>query len=315
MAKKRSFGRGYVKDIETNTVTKDGSPVKAGELPGDVAMNVARQKEGVGSGNRYFTEKGEVSKEEFGQEKSERKIVDEQGGHKSATADEIATREGRPTSKQEDIPLPELAENIPIDKSLKSTNELLEQTSFGQAQIARRSLESEEISKLSQFTLKMRQQGLSAEQVTDDPMLQNVLKLQLSENDLKVLNEGKAKVSIFNQLIESFPPLARVNRRYLGLGIPSAKVDQTVELLEGTVEQMNTNVQLAKLNPMSKKVYENQNKILEQKMHELESRIKLISIQSPLLQGDPEEVDKIMMSITSAKEQAYLANREFALLP
>jgi hypothetical protein len=221
------------------------------------------------------------------------------------------------------------AENIPIQTSKRDEGIMgyinpataglsaLENSGLGQAiQVSGQLKQNPETLKsLSNYTAMMKKTGLTPEQVSPDPVMQRLLNLQLNEMDVQNLEAGNAQVSTLGQLIEGLPVLGRVNARYLGIGnTPSAQVQTmmtTMGDLQKSIDDASAN---AAANPSMTNAYINQVKEAESKVLQLESKIKLMTIQSPDLQSDPEQVISIMTKISNMKESILASKNKLLIL-
>ena len=244
---------------------------------------------------RFIAEAGgqrEVSEEEFKREVEERKILAE-GGRKAFQP-----------IPEEQIPQPE---EIPTEaiqikgKKLPFASELAE-TSLGKAIATSKLLEEADFLKLQELTADMVTTGQTPEQITEDPAMQNLLRLNLSNRDFEILARGEANISALSQTMEGLPIVGgRVRAGGISISIsdltgrsPSAKVDDLIALLKDEGRFLQEAKSLGLIN----EVEEHKNKILD-----LESKIKLIAIQSPDLLEEPEKIDNIKGQIGTIKQQ------------
>ena len=178
-------------------------------------------------------------------------------------------------------------------------------TAFGQALAGKLGLDlttqKGQDDNLLKLTKRMQDDGLRPEQISADPTVQMLLKLELSELDLKLFKDGQAEVSVIAQLIEGIPFIGKIGGTTVGASIAPttalAKVtdlDQKITVLGNTIRDYRM---AAARNPTRKDQYLGlieQNEVL---MRNAESRIKLLIIQSPVLQNSPERVEVIQSNI------------------
>lgn len=145
--------------------------------------------------------------------------------------------------------------------------------------------------------------NLTPEQVTDDPLEQALLRLKLNENDIKVLNNGKTDVSNLASSIEGLP-IASAFTKYTGGAVTPtsayAKItDLDAQVMKLTSKMDNWGEAITK-NPQLADEYDDLVDETVQKVLDAQSRIKLMIIQSPILQNSPEEVELIQENLDRA---------------
>ena len=131
--------------------------------------------------------------------------------------------------------------------------------------------------------------------------------LGLNDLDIEMINQGKFKVSRLSQTLESIN-IGRKKLPFIGISIaslvsdtPSEKVDDLIKTIQSNVDLSNQYLVAAQANPFAKAQYLSLVEDINQKILELESRIKLLTIQSPELRANPDKVDIITNTISSAK--------------
>lgn len=138
------------------------------------------------------------------------------------------------------------------------------------------------------------------------------LALGLTELDLQTFRQGEADVSAFSQFVESIPVIGRLRTPRIGgisFGVadflgssPSQKVDVLQKDISKLTSEASVKVTLSQINPLAAEQYKSQVRQIEQEILKMESRIKLLSIQSPAIQGDPDKVKRIMAEIQNSKD-------------
>lgn len=174
---------------------------------------------------------------------------------------------------------------------------------FGQALLSREGLDTADLKQLKKMTDRMIEQGLTPEQVTADPFLQSMLRLELNETDLKILKQGDADVSAFSQFVEGIPFIGSLARKYAGEMIPTASRRSDNILAEITdIESSTTKWREAtSRNPQQVPRVKVMTQEALDRLLELEAINKMLIIQSPILQSNPEEVNTILSKIDSVK--------------
>ena len=162
---------------------------------------------------------------------------------------------------------------------------------------------------------RLREGGFTNEEIqrmSSDP---NIAALGLNELDLEVIRKGEASVSNFGEFIETTPIIPRKIKAWVaGVTAPSEKVNE----LKKNVGKASENIILwsdsAKNNPRFASRYIKLIEAEEQNILRLESRIKLISLQSPDLQANPEQINLNMAEITNVKTTIQNKRNELSLL-
>ena len=174
---------------------------------------------------------------------------------------------------------------------------------FGQASISREALSQVDLKQLKEMTDRMIESGLTPEEVTNEPFLQSLLKLELNDIDLKVLESGEVQVKAFTQFIEGIPGIGSFARKYTGEMIPTASRRSDNILAEITdIESSTTKWREAtSRNPQQIPRVKRMTQEALDRLLWLESVNKLLIIQSPILQANPEEVNTIISKIDSVK--------------
>lgn len=153
------------------------------------------------------------------------------------------------------------------------------------------------------LTNYMIENGLTPEMVTDDPLEQSLLRLKLNENDIKVLNKGKADVSDLAQVIEGLPIFTQITKVTGGAVTPTsafAKITDLNTKVEKLTSQMDNWSEAITKNPQLATQYESLINEAVQTVIDAQSRIKLMVIQSPILQNAPEEVEVMQVNLDKA---------------
>ena len=142
--------------------------------------------------------------------------------------------------------------------------------------------------------------GLTPEQVSEDPFVQSALRLNLNENDLKVLKDGKAEVTKFAVTIEGLPVTSQLTKWTGGALTPTSafkKIKDLDALVVKLTSKMDNWSEAISKNPQLADQYGDLIDDAEQEVINAQSRIKLLIIQSPILQNSPEEVENIQENL------------------
>ena len=176
---------------------------------------------------------------------------------------------------------------------------ILTETPLGQAVIGNIGLEelkdkekTQEI--YSNLIDRMVTENLLPEEVTANPAMQALLKFDLSERDLKILNSGRADVSAMSQLIEGIGPLGVLAKPFtmvLGHTDPEERAQKVVDKAIKMGNQVRDYRMAAARNPSRAQEYYDLLEESKQEILDAQSTIKLLIIQSPDLQNSPELVD------------------------
>lgn len=141
---------------------------------------------------------------------------------------------------------------------------------------------------------------LTPEEVSADPYVQAILRLKLNENDIKVLNEGKADVGAVAAAIEGLPISSQVTKWTGGALTPTSAYNKINDLntkVEKLTSKMDNWSEAISKNPKLADQYDDLISEAEQELVDAQSRIKLMIIQSPILQNAPEEVEIIQENL------------------
>lgn len=231
-----------------------------------------------------------------------------EGGHKAISPQAVSQ-----IKEAQEQPLAE-AVNIPVGDTVEApTGRLaLGGSSLEQAQEVSRTLETVDKKKLRKLSTKSRELNLSPEEVTDDRIMQNALKLELSDLELEVLESGEASVNKIGQIVEAIPLVGKLGRKW-GVQLatqPASKVDEIGTTLDTLSSSVEDNVEFAKANPRKLPQYLDTINKGEEKVLRLEAKMKLIALQSPELQGNPEGLLEIQTKIQDTKRKIDLAQLE-----
>lgn len=147
-----------------------------------------------------------------------------------------------------------------------------------------------------EMTNHMLKNGLTPEQVSNDPGTQMLLSLELDEKDIELLKSGEAEVTALAQLMEGLPAKAFGVGKYITT-IPSERIDALQMKIEKMGNQIRDYRMAAARTPANKDIYLELIEKNEMAIRDAESRIKLLVIQSPKYQNAPEEVEVIFVTI------------------
>jgi hypothetical protein len=123
--------------------------------------------------------------------------------------------------------------------------------------------------------------------------------MQFNEIDKQVLDDGKAKVSTFNQVIEALPL-----GKYAGYVIKKTPSGQIRTMEKEVLDIQGDSMQWLRSAMRSPHLRDNFADLIaeaEDRTLYLESNIKLLVMQSPYLQANPEEVELLMSKIDGVK--------------
>ncbi len=191
----------------------------------------------------------------------------------------------------------ELGQDTKPRSLLENIGQLMAGTPLGQAFSGKHALD--ELKKggradnLLEMTDFMLENGLRPDQVSDDPHIQMVLSLELNEHDIKILRSGKADISKVAQAVEGIT-FTRYGAKLLGKSLTPTTAEEKIVDLELTIVQIGNSIRdwrmAAARTPTKKPDYLEMVEDAEQEIRDAESKIKLLTIQSPVLQNAPEKV-------------------------
>ena len=148
--------------------------------------------------------------------------------------------------------------------------------------------------------------------------------LGLNELDVQTLQQGKAEINAFSQFIEAIPLVGKLRTpRALGFSIgiaditgksPSGKIDDLLRLMQSNVNNAVDYANTGINNPALADFYTDEIKEIEQEVLLLESRIKLLSIQSPSVQSEPENSDLLMAQIQNHKNTLTISKLKLGIV-
>lgn len=179
------------------------------------------------------------------------------------------------------------------------------QSNLGQAMVGKSALDylkedsdfSRQFLELNDYMLK---NNLAPEDLSNDPLVQSLLKLKLNENDIKVLKKGKADVSQMGVLIEGLPITSSITKIAGGALTPTTAykkindLNQQITKINSEMSQWNEAITQ---DPKKAFEYEQLINENEQRLLDAQSRIKLLIIQSSVYQNSEEEIENIQINI------------------
>jgi hypothetical protein len=138
----------------------------------------------------------------------------------------------------------------------------------------------------------------------------------LNEMDLSIIMAGEADVSRLSQVADSLGGfLPGSARRYVPLlSTPTKKTFEIKDNLKSTQSNIDLWTAQAAVNPAAAGRYVQLIANAENEVLRMESRIKLLTIQSPALQANPEEIDNIMIEITNTKTKVQAGREQLQLM-
>lgn len=231
---------------------------------------------------RIIAEQGkpqrEVSPEEFKAFKEEQKIIAE-GGRKAITPEEFQAAQTEELPQAREIPIRAFKEG-----EIRGVPEGKEPTSLQQAAAA------------SGIVSRIRKGGT----ITPEEQL----RFNFTDLDIAIIKSGEADINIIGVILEAVP-ITRT--RIFGIDLsagtaPGEKVDELVELIENNGDDLREALENAEINPIKRRFWLQEAEKHKNIILRLESRIKIISIQSPKVQGNPDKVFKILGQIEAVKQ-------------
>jgi len=197
----------------------------------------------------------------------------------------------------------ELGAGLPLPE--RSGLGLLVNSPLGQAFAGDISLEKlkedEEFSSaLLSMTDYMLDNGLTPEAVSSDPQVQMLLRLELTERDIATIKSGKSDVSAIAIAIEGLPVSSQITKWTGGALTPTsayAKIQALTNKITKIGDEMRDFRMAAARTPAKKDEYLSLIEQAQEEIYDAQSRIKLLIIQSPILQNSPEEVEGYVVSI------------------
>lgn len=137
----------------------------------------------------------------------------------------------------------------------------------------------------------------------------------LTPLDMEVIRAGEADISKTAQLVEGIPFLPSQVKQFVALfGSPSKEVKEIESNMATTQEKVVLWSDLAKNNPLAAGRYVQLINKAEEEMIRMQSRIKIMSIQSPIIQSNPEQIIDIQTRITQNLDIVQGKREELALL-
>ena len=133
-------------------------------------------------------------------------------------------------------------------------------------------------------------------ELSQDPFFQTVI---ANEVDFKVLQSEEALASSFGTLVEGIPVVGGLARKYGGslITTPSSQIDNIVSEIDkqtAYARNMREWVGMGTRSPEEALEYFNDT---QERLQFLESKLKILILQSPELRSSPEEVDAIRVKI------------------
>lgn len=182
--------------------------------------------------------------------------------------------------------------------------QFIENNPVAQAVFAKRIIEKEDFQDVVALTEAMKERGLTPEQITDDPFMQSLLKQEFNESDLEVLRKGQAEISGFTQIIESIPIAGGLVSKFASglISTPSSRVSDVSKSIETMNEKINRYASDAAANPARAEEYLQLAREAQEQIDNAESRVKLMAMQSPILQANPEKLLELYNRIEKTKE-------------
>lgn len=139
--------------------------------------------------------------------------------------------------------------------------------------------------------------------------------LSLTQPDFDLIKRGDANIKVLSQLIEGLPIFGKLRWRGPGISIsiadlagtsPGTKVSRLMKLIETTGGNMQE--EIIKFQTTGDPFWLSSALEKQDKFLELERTLKLIAIQSPEVQGNPELMDEINQKIAAIKRNTLALN-------
>ena len=177
---------------------------------------------------------------------------------------------------------------------------ILDDTPLGQAIIGKATLDKlkegdrgENIVNMTNFMLD---NGLTPQQVSSDPATQMVLSMELNEQDLALIKSGETLISDMALLIEGLPVTRAITKIAGGALTPTtayAKIEDLNTLIEKKGNKVRDYRMAAARTPANRDRYLELIEKTESEIRHAESRIKLLAIESSIMQNSPERLEVI----------------------
>ena len=151
---------------------------------------------------------------------------------------------------------------------------------------------------------------------------EEIVRFGLTPLDMEVLQSGEAEISGLSRIVEGIPILGKLKVRTPGLSLsvadffgdsPETKVEELIKLVKANTERAELKRQLAVGNPALARHYKDQIEELFQMNLRLESRIKLLSLQSPAIQGSPDKIIQLQGEIQDSNDTYNEIIRQLAI--
>lgn len=140
--------------------------------------------------------------------------------------------------------------------------------------------------------------------------------LNVSGFDIQQIQSGRDNYNSLSRIVEGLPILGKLHARgHGGVGIslsvadfvgksPGTKVEELTRSLEANSNDIVTDLENVQKFPLQARFWKSEAEQHKQVVLQLESRIKLLSIVSPEVQGDPDISDGITRRIQNAKQKS-----------
>ena len=170
-----------------------------------------------------------------------------------------------------------------------------------------------------QSTDDMIKKGLTPEEYTTDPIFQGYLRWGLTERDAKVLKSGEAHVTKLAGFIEALPlekipflgpSIEGILGGITGTTLPKEQIDEMMGEVSALSTQFRDDGMMVTYNPNAKLSYLDQVEVTQDRLLDLQSKLKLIILQSADLQANPEKIDKLMSEVDSVLSKAEKAKTQ-----
>lgn len=140
---------------------------------------------------------------------------------------------------------------------------------------------------------------IEAGQATEEEIMQAKFNFSLTDFDIETIKSGEASISKTAQFIEGIIIVPPKLKQFVNIfSSPSKQVDDLKNDIIANKDNINIWANNAKANPSGAAKYISMIKAAEQENLRLQSRIKILAIHSPELQGHPEQINDLSKEIT-----------------
>ena len=149
--------------------------------------------------------------------------------------------------------------------------------------------------------------AVAATQFLETASVESLMAKGFTERDIKILDEGKGKIDELSQVIEGLP-FGLGRKRIKGFGLADfagestgKKIDDLKKSIQANSETISTALDQAEAFPFQRRTWLAQAEEAKENILDLESEIKILSIQSTEIQANPEKANSIQTEILNTK--------------